>query len=487
MIYNTNQESLSKNFSKKSYSSLLNKTRVESLNDRIHKANELINSFVEKTKFENIKVIPEKSENQTPKKENDNVNNIKQMIEDKSVQVSEEKLKNNENEIINENSDTNNLNNNNNEEKKEEVINNNNEENKQNENIENNNENNNENKNENIDENNKKEENMAEILEKNNNINKEENNAIEKENNLNSNTEKNETQNNNNLSNILSSQKNEETDMTQQKKEFVEIKEEIDIPFIKRTKLLLLELKKLKQNSSIKEEDINTDIETALPNRSIIELSLSDMRSKKKLDILQKKLLEKDKYIKDLESIIYKERKENMRLKKSENANILKISALEDELRVLKNKFLSHHAKTEINPGFIYGEKMIKNIRDNILENKNSNNNGINDYNSNLTFNNTKSIKSTNRNSFYKNKWEAPWLSQSYKNINNINNINNKYPNMNSNGGQNNFQRVSEMILDNTLNNNKIRNMKNIYGNNYGNNFNRYSDYRRYGNGNNNF
>ena len=481
MIYNSNKESLSKNFSKKSYFSLLNKTRVESLNDRIHKANELINSFVEKTKFENFKVIPEKSENQTPKKENDNVNNIKQMIEDKSVQVSEEKLKN-------ENIDTNNLNNNNNnnEEKKEEVINNNNEENKQNENIENNNENNNENKNENIDENNKKEENMAEILENNNNINKEEDNAIENENNLNSNTEKNETQNNN-LSNILSSQKIEETDMTQQKKEFVEIKEEIDIPFIKRTKLLLLELKKLKQNSSIKEEDINTDIETALPNRSIIELSLSDMRSKKKLDILQKKLLEKDKYIKDLESIIYKERKENMRLKKSENANLLKISALEDQLRVLKNKFLSHHAKTEINPGFIYGEKMIKNIRDNILENKNSNNNGINDYNSNLTFNNTKSIKSTNRNSFYKNKWEAPWLSQSYKNINNINNINNKYPNMNSNGGQNNFQRVSEMILDNTLNNNKIRNMKNIYGNNYGNNFNRYSDYRRYGNGNNNF
>ena len=483
MIYNSNKESLSKNFSKKSYFSLLNKTRVESLNDRIHKANELINSFVEKTKFENFKVIPEKSENQTPKKENDNVNNIKQMIEDKSVQVSEEKLKNNENEIINENSDTNNLNNNS-EEKKEDAMNNN-EEIKENENIENNNENIEKN-NENIDENNKKEKNMAEIVEKNNNINKEEDNAIENENNLNSNTEKNETQNNN-LSNILSSQKIEETDMTQQKKEFVEIKEEIDIPFIKRTKLLLLELKKLKQNSSIKEEDINTDIETALPNRSIIELSLSDMRSKKKLDILQKKLLEKDKYIKDLESIIYKERKENMRLKKSENANLLKISALEDQLRVLKNKFLSHHAKTEINPGFIYGEKMIKNIRDNILENKNSYNNGISDYNSNLTFNNTKSIKSTNRNSFYKNKWEAPWLSQSYKNINNINNINNKYPNMNSNGGQNNFQRVSEMILDNTLNNNKIRNMKNIYGNNYGNNFNRYSDYRRYGNGNNNF
>jgi hypothetical protein len=235
--------------------------------------------------------------------------------------------------------------------------------------------------------------------------------------------------------------------------------------------------------SSINEDDINNDIMTELPKRSIIELSKSDMRSKKKVEDLQKKLIEKDKYIKDLESIIIKERKENLRLKKSENACILKISALEDELRIFKNKFMNFRAQTEINSGYAYGEKLIKNIRDNILENQSNNN--INEYNNNMTFNNTKSIKISNRNSFYKNKFEAPWLSQSYKNIN-INN--NKFSNMNmdNNGAQNNFQRVSEMILDNNLNNNNkitINKKYNIYTNNNGNgnNFNGF----RYGNGNN--
>ena len=54
MFYNISQYSFPKYSSIKSYSAMPNKTRVESLNERIHKANELIKSFVEKTKIENI-------------------------------------------------------------------------------------------------------------------------------------------------------------------------------------------------------------------------------------------------------------------------------------------------------------------------------------------------------------------------------------------------------------------------------------------------
>ena len=56
MIFNTSHDSLTTNNSIKikpikNYSSLVKKTRIESLNERILRANELINSFVEKTKI----------------------------------------------------------------------------------------------------------------------------------------------------------------------------------------------------------------------------------------------------------------------------------------------------------------------------------------------------------------------------------------------------------------------------------------------------
>ena len=52
MIFNTEQKNQTRNLPNfeliKNYSSLVNKTRVESLNERIHKANEFINFFIEK-------------------------------------------------------------------------------------------------------------------------------------------------------------------------------------------------------------------------------------------------------------------------------------------------------------------------------------------------------------------------------------------------------------------------------------------------------
>ena len=74
-----------------------------------------------------------------------------------------------------------------------------------------------------------------------------------------------------------------------------------------------------------------------------------------------------------------------------------------------------------------------------------------------MTFNNFNNLNNNNWNIFYKNKWDSTWNSQSQRNINNnelINNINNSF--RHNNGGLNNFQKVSGMILDNNKNN--IRN-----------------------------
>ena len=424
MIFNTYEKNQTRNIKKlepiKNYSSLTNKTRIESLNERIHNANELINSFVERAITEKL----EEKKDTIPKQEINNnqmtslndiiksdsiINNTNTINTNKSVQVDES--------IINkENSGNNNI-----------------EEKKENNNMENNLENNN---------------NETQKINENNNI-----------------------------------EKKEEIPLKAQNEEIKKEKEEnIDIPFLKKTKLLLMELKQLKEKSLIKEEDINKEIVTELPKRSLLEISLSDIRSKKNYEKLKKEITEKDKYIKELELEIYNQKKENIRLKKSENENLLKISALEDELRVFKSKFMKYYSQTENNSPQEYGEKLVRSmwIRDNIIENKNENIIDMdNNSNSNMTFNNrsiTNNLRNNNRNSFYKNKWGSPWNSQSQRKLNNNDsvNLNNNFNNYN--GGQSNFQRVSGMILDNNKSN-RIRLNKN-----YGNEFNRYKNGNNYNN-----
>ena len=424
MIFNTYEKNQGRNIKKlepiKNYSSLTNKTRIESLNERIHNANELIYSFVERAITEKLE---EKKDTITKQEINNNqmtslndiiksdsiINNTNTINTNKSVQVDES--------IINkENSGNNNI-----------------EEKKENNNMENNLENNN---------------NETQKINENNNI-----------------------------------EKKEEIPLKAQNEEIKKEKEEnIDIPFLKKTKLLLMELKQLREKSLIKEEDINKEIVIELPKRSLLEISLSDIRSKKNYEKLKKEITEKDKYIKELELEIYNQKKENIRLKKSENENLLKISALEDELRVFKSKFMKYYSQTENNSPQEYGEKLVRSmwIRDNIIENKNENIIDMdNNSNSNMTFNNrsnTNNLRNNNRNSFYKNKWGSPWNSQSQRKFNNNDsvNLNNNFNNYN--GGQSNFQRVSGMILDNNKSN-RIRLNKN-----YGNEFNRYKNGNNYNN-----
>ena len=323
--------------------------------------------------------------------------------------------------------------------------------------------------------------------------------------NKNENQVSNETKENN--ENKEKNSNNNNTNLPIDKKDNA-FKNEIDIPFIKRTKNLLNELKKLKEKGQVKEDDINNEV-SELPKRAMLEMSLSDFKIKKKCELLQKELEDKNNYIKTLENEIVNQRSENTNLKKSEGEYLLKISALEDELRVMKMKLLGYNTSEQYNNqhnhevfntdanncGHIYGEKLVQSMwirNDNLPKN----NNNLNTYN-NLEFQNSRPILNTNE------RRKLPMISNSHGNLSrfvrniNLNNNENdmrgiqtenilfsenenmnsfnsfshngRYDNFKPNnnnfngGGNSNFQRISEMILRTPNKLNVNRNFRNEF------------------------
>ena len=299
----------------------------------------------------------------------------------------------------------------------------------------------------------------------------------------------------------------------QEKKE-IEENDGIDIPFIKKTKLLLNELKKLKEKNEINEENVINEVSN-LPKRAMLELSLSDFKVKKKCESLKKELDDKNNYIKKLENEIVNQRIENTNLKKSENEHLLKISVLEDELRVMKMKLLGYNTSPQYNPyhnqdifnpeqrsyGHIYGEKLVRSmwVRDNNMTNIPITFNKINSFN-NPGYDNSGAFLNNNNE-----RRRLPQISHSTGNmgrmIRNINlNVNNDerrvfktdnklfeeneeknmYNNYNNftnnerydsyklnndfgNGANSNFQRVSEMILKTPSKSKQNKNFRNEF------------------------
>ena len=436
--------------STKNYTLLSGKSRIDSLNDRIKSANEQINEIIENPNKDiplNIKkaqVQPKTEENKVipPSQTQKLLNEIISDENNKSIQVG---LDNN-----------NNIKNKNEEQQKKED-----------------NKENNENQ-----ENKEKEENQENKEKVENQENKE---KVE-------NQEKQE--------NIENKDINDSNKIQNQEEKIIEESNDIDVPFIKKTKLLINELKKLKEKAEIKEDDLNNEV-SELPKRGMLELSLSDFKIKKKCDLLKKELDDKNNYIKTLENEIVSQRVINTNLKKSESEYLLKISALEDEIRVMKMKLLgyntseqynTHHNhelyKTEENNcGHVYGEQLVQSmwIKDNNMTNIPPTFNNANSFN-NLESDFGRPIFNTNNE-----RRRLPPISHSHGNLNrmirnNILNMNNEestafktenrmfseskeknvFNNYTNNGrydnyrlnndfdfsnGGNNFQRVSEMIL----------------------------------------
>ena len=324
-------------------------------------------------------------------------------------------------------------------------------------------------------------------LDDNANNNENQANNENKENNENNGSAGNQENNNNNIT------------LSIDKKDNI-VNNGIDIPFIKRTKNLLNELKKLKEKGQGKEDDINNEV-SELPKRAMLEMSLSDFKIKKKCELLQKELEDKNNYIKALENEIVNQRTVNTNLKKSEGEYLLKISALEDELRVMKMKLLGYNTSEQYNNqhnheafntdanncGHIYGEKLVQSMW---VRNDNNNLN-------NLEFQNSRPRLNMNE------RRKLPMISNSHGNLNrfvrniNLNNNpnemrgiqtenilfsenedknnfnsfshNGRYDNFKTNnnnfngGGNSNFQRVSEMILRTPNKVNMNRNFRNEF------------------------
>ena len=401
----------------KNYTSLSGKSRIDSLNDRIKSANEQINEIIENPN----KDIP--------------LNTLKVQLQPK----------NEENKIVSASQPQKLL---------DEII---------------------------SDENNKS---IQVGLDNNNNDNKNEDQEKKEEN-----KESNENQEKKDI--------NDSNKIPNQEEKIIEENIDIDIPFIKKTKLLINELRKLKEKAEIKEDAINNEV-SDLPKRGMLEISLSDFKIKKKCEILKKELDDKNNYIKTLENEIVNQRVINTNLKKSESEYLLKISALEDEIRVMKMKLLGYNTSEQYNThhnhelyktdenncGHIYGEQLVQSmwIRDNNITNMPPTFNNINSFN-NLESDFGRPIFNTNIE-----RRRLPAISHSHGNMrkmirNNILNMNNDesttfktenrmfsenqeknaFNNYNNNGrydnyrlnndfgfnnGGNNFQRVSEMILE---------------------------------------
>ena len=116
---------------------------------------------------------------------------------------------------------------------------------------------------------------------------------------------------------------------------------EVNSPFIKRMQFILNELNQLKDRSTVDEGALDQEVAN-LPRNGLITLSLSKNKLKKKHEILLNSQQEKNDYIKKLENEIVKQRISLEEIKKAENEHLLKISAYEDQIRVLKSKVFGY-------------------------------------------------------------------------------------------------------------------------------------------------
>ena len=116
---------------------------------------------------------------------------------------------------------------------------------------------------------------------------------------------------------------------------------EINSPFIKRMQFILNELNQLKDNSSMNEDELNNEVAN-LPKNGLIILSLSKNKLMNKYKQLKNTQEEKNNYIKKLETEVVNQRVALEEIKKAENEHLLKISAYEDQIRILKSKVFGY-------------------------------------------------------------------------------------------------------------------------------------------------
>lgn len=116
---------------------------------------------------------------------------------------------------------------------------------------------------------------------------------------------------------------------------------EVNSPFVKRMQFILNELTQLKDRSAVDEGTLDQEVAN-LPRNGLIVLSLSKNKLKKQHQKLLESQQEKNDYIKKLENEIVNQRISLEEIKKAENEHLLKISAYEDQIRILKSKVFGY-------------------------------------------------------------------------------------------------------------------------------------------------
>ena len=135
----------------------------------------------------------------------------------------------------------------------------------------------------------------------------------------------------------------EENNVTESENKIPEKNPEIEVssPFILRMQFILNELNQLKQNSNINEADIDAQV-AELPKDGLTILAISKNKLIHEHQNLKNSQNEKNNYIKKLETEIVNQRIALEEIKKSENEHLLKISAYEDQIRILKSKVFGY-------------------------------------------------------------------------------------------------------------------------------------------------
>lgn len=106
---------------------------------------------------------------------------------------------------------------------------------------------------------------------------------------------------------------------------------------IERMQKMLQELSDLQNKSQVDPAEVESEI-ASLPSRSLLALSVAKIAVVNENKKLQDEKKERDDYVNRLEGEIVRQRLELEQAKKTENDNIVKISTLEDQIRILKSK-----------------------------------------------------------------------------------------------------------------------------------------------------
>ena len=118
-------------------------------------------------------------------------------------------------------------------------------------------------------------------------------------------------------------------------------KEGVKNPFISRMTSLLSELKTLQAKTDIPDDQLDNEV-NSLKKTGYMEISLSKIRLIKRNEENDKVFNEKLAYISKLEKEVVNQRIALEKLKKSEGQQLLKISTLEDQIRIFKSKVFGY-------------------------------------------------------------------------------------------------------------------------------------------------